>query len=753
VLYAGWQVFRWPSTHRELFGDVFFYPVDIAAIATAWAASRRCRKRRRLRSAWRLLAAAFLVYLLGDIVFTVYEAIGSKPYPSLADVFYLAFYPLMLWGVLRFPSGRRSPAERVRLGLDLLIVAIGGTAVVTYFVLGPTIADSGSDPLEAAISIAYPVGDVVLMVGLGSVLLRGSTPSSIVALRFLAAGLLFFVAGDLVYGYLTIHSTYQGGDPVDSLWMAAVVVFALAGAAQSAPEPSTDQLSASELPRASWAPFVAIAVSYGLLLGVHGRDRLFPDATMLFAAVLVATLVSARQFLAQRDLVRTQRRLSYQSLHDSLTGLPNRALAVDRAEQMLLRARRSLAPVAALYVDIDGFKRVNDSFGHATGDELLRVVATRLAGAVRTSDTVARLGGDEFLVLLDASTFDAGPELAAERIATVLSQPVRLHGADGRTLSITASIGIAVGPQESAAELIRNADFALYEAKTRGKNRWVVFESSMQTAVSDRLELELDLKEALRRDQFFLHYQPIVELQGETIVAVEALIRWEHPTRGIVSPATFIPLAEQTGLILPVGRWVLAAACAQTAAWQRDGHDIGISVNVSPSQIDQDGFVTEVADILASTALRPETLTLEITETALMRDSATVSQRLTKLKALGVEIAIDDFGTGYSSLAYLRQLPVDVLKIDRSFIASLATSPDSQALVHTLVELGKALRLHTLAEGIEDRDQLRQLQSEDCDFGQGFLLGRPADASAVERLLSGEGEESAPDSGASVVGR
>ncbi|MGZ6588972.1 MAG: putative bifunctional diguanylate cyclase/phosphodiesterase [Solirubrobacteraceae bacterium] len=728
VVYAGWQLFRWPPGHRELLGDVFFYPVDIAAIAAGLAASRRCADQSRLRSAWRLLTLAFIAWFAADVVFTGYELAGSKPYPSVADGFYLLFYPLMLWGLLRFATGRIGFSERLRLGLDLAVVAIGGSAVVIYLVLGPTVVQSGPDPLETMISIAYPVGDMVLLVGLGAVLLRRPPASSVRALGFVAAGLVFFVTADLVYGYITLHSSYQGGDPVDSLWMVSIALFAVAGAAQTRPDPKSVLADVPRRRRASWAPYIAVATGFGLLIIDHR------DLSLVIIAVLLATLVSFRQFLAQKDLLRTQGRLSYQSLHDALTGLPNRVLVIDRAEQMLARARRTGRPVAALYVDIDAFKHVNDSLGHATGDEVLRVVSARLLEVVREADTVGRLGGDEFVVLLEDLTLDAGPELVSERICQVLNQPIDVH-ARGQTLSVTASIGVALGQRGSADELLRDADFALYEAKGAGKNRWIVFESSMQRAAQDRLELEMDLRSALDAGQFFLLYQPTFDLRCETITGVEALIRWRHPIRGVIPPDTFIPLAEQTGLIVPIGRWVLRAACHQAAAWHRQSRALGVSINVSARQLDDAGLVDEVAQALAITGLDPATVTLEITETTLMRDADAAASRLRELKALGVRIAIDDFGTGYSSLAYLRQFPVDALKIDRSFISAIATSGESKAMIHTLVQLGKTLGLETLGEGIEEQFQLRQLQLEHCDSGQGFLFARPLQPEAIDEML------------------
>jgi diguanylate cyclase (GGDEF)-like protein len=456
---------------------------------------------------------------------------------------------------------------------------------------------------------------------------------------------------------------------------------------------------------------------------------------LLFALVLVLTRSRER---ALGMVYEKTGELRHQSLHDALTGLPNRVLALDRAEQMLRRARRQQIPVAALYLDVDGFKHVNDTFGHAAGDELLRIIATRLQGVVREGDTAARLSGDEFVVLVEGSALDAGPELVAERLLEVLRRPYELDGQNARPLSLTASIGIALGERASAAELLSDADIALYEAKAAGKNRFMLFQSSMQTAARDRLTLEMDLAEALEQHQLFLQYQPTFDLQSERVIGVEALIRWNHPTRGVIAPIEFIPIAEESGLIVPIGRWVLQQACMQAAHWYRDGHRIGMAVNVSGRQLDDDELIEEVRRALAESGLDPTTLTLEITETTLMRDAEETAKCLRSLKQLGVRIAIDDFGTGYSSLAYLRQFPVDALKIDRSFISGIAGSKGSAALIHTLVQLGKTLDIDTLAEGIEEQSQLETLQREDCDHGQGFLFSRPLDVDAVEKFLNAE---------------
>jgi diguanylate cyclase (GGDEF)-like protein/PAS domain S-box-containing protein len=427
--------------------------------------------------------------------------------------------------------------------------------------------------------------------------------------------------------------------------------------------------------------------------------------------------------------------LAHRALHDPLTGLANRQLILDRAQQMLVRARRTGVPVAALFIDLDNFKDSNDSLGHGAGDQLLQMVAARLLGILRSGDTVGRLGGDEFVILAEGVPFAHGPETIAERVHEVLKPAFHLSGIDGMSITISASIGIAVGDRPSAEDLLRDADIALYRAKGGGRDQTVLFERSMQSAAKERLALKSELESALDNDEFSLLYHPIFDLQHIEIQGVEALLRWHHPTKGTIPPEVFVPLLEERGLIVDVGRWVLGESCREAAAWHRHGHRLSISVNVSMRQLESDQLYADVRDALVANELDPDLLILEVTESTLMRDSVATVARLNSLKQLGVRVAIDDFGTGYSSLAYLRQFPVDVLKIDRSFVADMSRSPDAAALIHTLMELGRTLGLETLAEGIETPEQLEGLRAERCDHGQGFLFAGPVPAAEITRLL------------------
>jgi diguanylate cyclase (GGDEF)-like protein len=465
----------------------------------------------------------------------------------------------------------------------------------------------------------------------------------------------------------------------------------------------------------------------------------------LLLALLVFVLGTSRSRAVLLVHERTDQ-LRHQALHDSLTGLPNRALILDRIGQMLARGRRQHTPVAVLFLDLDNFKDINDTLGHRAGDELLIGVGTRLASALREGDTVGRLGGDEFVVLTEGASLAGGARMVADRILDVLSTPFEIADSDV-PLAVTASIGIAEGDRSTPEELLQDADIALYQAKAAGKRCAVSFAPSMQEAVDDHRHLEVDLQGALLADQFFLEYQPTIDLSTGVFTGVEALIRWRHPERGVVQPDDFIPALESTGIIVPVGAWVLQEACRQGARWHEQGHRFTVSVNVSARQIERDRIIDDVHDALRVSGFDPGSLILELTETALMHDAEGTIIRLELLKALGVRIAIDDFGTGYSSLGYLRQFPIDVLKIDRSFVSGIADTTESAALVHTLVQLGKVLGLETIAEGIETDDQRIRLEDEQVDTGQGFLFARPLSVDDVDRLLGA----SAGKPGASVT--
>ncbi len=430
------------------------------------------------------------------------------------------------------------------------------------------------------------------------------------------------------------------------------------------------------------------------------------------------------------DRKALEEQLRHQAFHDPLTELANRALFRDHVENGLARARWRQEATAVLYLDIDNFKTVNDSLGHTAGDLLLRKFAIVLRECVRAGDTVARTGGDEFAILLEDATGEHSPEQVAERIAAALRTPLQIAGRD---VIVSTSIGItdAVESPGGADELLRNADVALHAAKGAGKARAERFEKEMYASVRRRLDLTADLRRALDRGEFRLVYQPIVNLATGRISEVEALVRWMHPVRGLVMPADFIPVAEDTGMIVPLGRWVLAEACRQASTWhalQPGRQQLVIGVNLSARQFADPHLVEDVAYTLRETGLRPSTLKLEITESVAMKDTAAAEAIMHALKRLGVKLAIDDFGTGYSSLHYLKRFPVDTLKIDRSFIDGLGADEQDTAIVQSVVALAKTLRLETTAEGIETTIQQSQLRVLHVEHGQGYLFARPLPA-------------------------
>jgi diguanylate cyclase (GGDEF)-like protein/PAS domain S-box-containing protein len=464
-----------------------------------------------------------------------------------------------------------------------------------------------------------------------------------------------------------------------------------------------------------------------------GENQLHdPD---LHGLVLSAHDVTARKALEEQ--------LSHQTFHDPLTGLANRALFRNRVDHAIARGQRTGSSIALFLVDLDNFKLINDGLGHSIGDRLLAGVAERLRDELRPSDTIARLGGDEFAVLVEDDVSELSAAAVAERLVAAIRPPVDI---DRQEVSVFASVGVSIlkvqGPDRStdsdADGLLRDADLAMYAAKAAGGNQHAIFDPSMHADLLTEARQRSELERALAEGQFVVHYQPIVELSSTRLVGVEALVRWNHPERGMVGPGAFIPLAEATGLIVPLGRWVLRQSCLQLARWRAEfpqATNVYMSVNLSARQFQAPGLIGDVAAAIAEAGVPAGNVTLELTETLLMRDTEATVDALAALKALGVKLAVDDFGTGYSALSYLRRFPVDILKIDKSFVDGVATNHEDAALAQTIVQLGRTLNLQTLAEGIESADQSSQLEALGCTYGQGYLFARPTAPEEVEALL------------------
>ena len=492
----------------------------------------------------------------------------------------------------------------------------------------------------------------------------------------------------------------------------------------------------------SWQSLLARVAAGHDTYAVEGR-YLRPDGTVVWASSHV-TLVrdesgEPQYFLAQlqdiTDRKVMEHELVHQALHDSLTGLPNRALLTDRLVQGIEGSRRRGSKIGVMFLDLDRFKTVNDTFGHATGDELLKHVADRISGVVRPGDTVARNGGDEFVVVCDDISVLETEQMAERAIAT-LSKPFSIWNHE---MTITACVGIAISDENATPEsLLRDSDAAMYRAKERGRGSIELFDEELRTRVERRMETESALRQALERNEFTVYYQPVVDLLTGAMVSAEALLRWDHPQRGAIMPDEFIPLAEETGLIVPIGAWVLEQACWQLVKWRRTvpSMSVSVAVNLSVRQTAAPDIAGVIEDVLRRTGARAEDLCLELTESIFMEDVVYFERALESLKALGVKLSIDDFGTGYSSLSYLKRFPVDAVKVDRSFVDGLGSDPHDSALVAAILAMAAALDLEVTAEGVETHDQLANLKNLGCHRAQGFYLARPMPAADLDRLIA-----------------
>lgn len=751
-----------------------------------WAA--RSARRFRLRLSWLLLTGGLLLSAAGEAFWSLLEFNQLEgPTPSPVNISFLSAYILALAGVLLLPVHATTRLERIKLLLETGIVVISAALVFWLFWLAPVLETGVAHGQELALAVAYPLGDLALC---WSVLFKLFSPLAEQRrgpVMLLTSGLFLQAGTNLVYGALFVTGVYASGHWLELGWFGVQVLFSLACLLQVSLPPESEARPIEALPGLTSLkiilPYLAVALSFGLLVFVHGAQH---DAYPLVLTVvgLIVGLSLLRQMISLWENVRLARqlqaelrerqqaqamlqslnveleqrvaertrellqvnehlrqseaRLSHEALHDSLTGLPNRALFMDRLGRALERARRyDDYGFAVLFLDLDGFKVVNDSLGHTLGDRLLVRIAWRLTDGLRAADTVARLGGDEFVVLLESVRETQDAVAAAERVLAQLAQPFEL---DEHRVFISASIGVVTSSPGyvRADNVLRDADIAMYHAKSLGKARYAVFDAHMHARAVQRLSLESELREAIERQEFYLTYQPILDLQRRRLSGFEALLRWRHPVRGVVPPGDFIPVAEETGLIVPIGQWVLHEACRQLAEWQAHfGCDLlfTVSINLSALQFRQVNLAQQVAETLAVTGLSAQCLKLEITESAIMEDVQAAIAMLNQLRALGVQVQIDDFGTGYSSLSYLHRFPVDTLKIDRSFIRRIGADGDNVEIVRTIITLAHNLGMSVIAEGLETPEQLERLTCLDCEQGQGYLISRPLEAEQILQFI------------------
>jgi len=742
--------------------DAVYQFIGVASVVCILIGIRLHRPEDRL--SWYLLAVGGTFFTLGDGAENVYGVIlhQSVPFPSVCDAFYLAGYPFVFAGVLRLT---RNPDHGTRREdyADAAIVALGALALSWHFLMNSYVHDPSLTTLGKLVILAYPIMDIALIFVVFRSLLFGASKQMF--RKILAAALIAMFVADFTYDLLVLHNSYQTGNPVDALFLVNYVLMGVAalhpsiGEMTPVPEPQTPNVyrresdGRSRIPVVAFAGFIPptillVASSLGFSVDVPVLSGL---CVAVFALIYLRMMwligqitgqtneiaVHARALEAshrQRDSLESD--LRHLAFHDELTGLANRALLHDRVEHALASAPRSGRSVALCFGDLDGFKTVNDTLGHHVGDSVLVRASRLLSSIVRPGDTVARLGGDEFAVLMvDVERPESVVDFA-HRIVTVLRDAPDF---EGNQVGLSISVGVAFAePEKTTEQLLSEADSAMYEAKEKGKNRVEVFQSSMRSRMLERLDLTNGFRWALGRSEFFLQYQPIVSLSDGRLRGFEALVRWSHPGLGVVAPLRFIPIAEETGFIVPLGRWVLVEACEQLAAWSTEGTgDLNLSVNLSRRQLISPHLADEVQTALALSGIDPHRLILEITESVLMEDPERAAQALARLRDMGIRIAVDDFGTGYSSLSHLQRFPVDILKIDKSFIDPLVTTdPGSSALVTAIIGLAQSLGLDVIAEGIEHESQLHRLVDLGCDKGQGYLMARPLDRDAAESLIA-----------------
>jgi diguanylate cyclase (GGDEF)-like protein/PAS domain S-box-containing protein len=853
-----------PGAQRAV-ADVAEVAIDFAAGVIVIRAAL-CSEARRTRLGWAVLGVATLIYGVGDGAWAWLDlGGGSTASPSLADLAYVSYYPVVVIALVMFQRASSSQGATLRFAIDSMIVLVGGGIVVWHTLFRPVLESLDPNPLSAALALGYPIGDLVLLFGVAATALRHPPEIDARALTALVGGLALMFVGDVGYGQLNLTGSFDLVRWPDVIYLSSTLLIALAGYFQAHPA-AMGQDRAKGLSR--WLlglPYVGLAAGYSVVIALALGNVTNELLEVLYAAVVLTAMVLIRQELVLRENSRLlmeqgrrvleeryralsanssdavvlvdrngvvteaspavarnlgvdgsrligrpisqlvhaddegrvkgfiadvaagrpvtqpidwrlwdvtgvwrqvetiaahhrddpsigqivlttrdvrerktlERQLSQVTLHDFLTDLPNRALFLDRVGQALTSAARSERRITILLIGLDGFERVNQSLGHDVGDQVLQEVSARLRDSVHNADTCARVGGDEFGVLLDGDPSPEDGMAAADRILVALRSPIEL---DRHMVDLTASIGISTAEhgETRAGDVLRTADVARSAARNRGGDQVVIFEPAMHEAVRTWLELETELRRAIDQKEFVLEYQPIVDLRDGELVGAEALIGWDHPTRGRMAPSVFLPLAEQTGQIDEIGAWALGAACTEAARWasSSSGRVPRVSVGVSAHQLADPRLAWTVQAAMAHASVAPSWVVLDLHESLLRPNNAGALGPLDTIHALGVQIGVDDFGTGYSSLAYLERMPITYVKIDRSFVAPLDDPRRGSGVVHAIVEMGRALNLTTVATGIDTATELRRLQELGCVLGQGRVFSPPLERDAMADLVA-----------------
>jgi diguanylate cyclase (GGDEF)-like protein len=709
---------------------------DFSALVVAGWASAACagvarRHPPSLRRFWNFLAVTMALSAFSRALWALQRVVsGETPHTPLVGLVFITGIVLGTVGILSNPAAPHSAAGRGRVMLDGVIVGLALVPIGWVLVFRDVAAAQLTEP-DHALALVYPTFDLVQLTILVAV--AGPARAMWRPLAMLGGSLAVRAVADIGYVWLLAHDTYVPGHPVDLGWPLTCL---LVGLATRYPPPA-ERVDVDETIVPPVPPWWRVALPYlpvgGAIVAVLLARRPTGQTPPLILVCVLGLLavLALRQGLVANENLRLVAQLRQLAYADQLTGLPNRLMFTRR----LRRAIREESPVSVLLLDLDGFKQVNDRFGHATGDALLVSIADRMRDAVDGDGTVARLGGDEFAVLVDADR-PVPAERLAERLLTALrpaddEEDVGTHP--------SASIGIAeYGPQHTThSDLLRDADIAMYAAKASGKSAYRTCTPALRESAVSRAELIAELRRAVDEEQLELEYQPIVDLATGLVRSAEALVRWRHPRLGLLSPGRFLPLAEETGLILPIDRWVIHEACRAAAVWRRAAPDATIAVNIAAAHLRRPDLIATVTGATSAAGLAPRALTLELTESALIEGSEAVLDRLRQLRELGIRIAIDDFGTGYSSLSYLHRIPATELKIDRSFVARLGEDARAYATVNMVSSLAEAFDLRVVAEGVETDRQHDAVAAIGCAHGQGYLYGRPGSLADLRSAFAG----------------
>jgi len=778
------------SEYKVILSDILFILLNFMTVICLWLAARHSKNiSGKYAKSWVILCLAQLLFAFGDLSWAYYEIIiKSAPFPSVADIFYLAYYPVFLIGILLLSHKIESKIKRINNWLDTGIIFISAGLGLGVYLLTPLLDSVAGETLFVQIlTIAYPLGDLILLSALLILIYNHPNEKLEYPIIFIAISISIQIVTDIAFSYQSLMGTYVSGGWLDSGWILGYLTLGIAGYLQSSlretTKRETSNLKSKIIVRnqiittlRSLLPYLLVLLTYFLLFENY-KNKTYVQMNLLFGGVgILVVLVLTRQFLSLSEnnhlninlenaikKVRSQSfivqeindtlrheigvrkkaeiRLAFNALHDSLTKLPNRVLFTDRLKHAIDYSKRHAEYIfSVFFIDLDYFKNVNDSVGHAVGDELLVYFTERVQKCLRKSDTLARLGGDEFAILLENNSTKKTSIVIAKRIQESLRPPYILAGTN---FYISASTGIVLNTKkyDNPVDILQDADFAMYQAKVLGRSRFVLFTSVLRTQAISRLELESQLRNAIDKHEFILNYQPIYSLAKKSLVGFEALLRWNHPERGVLLPVDFLSVAEDSEIIEQIGEWVIFQACLQMKQWHEkypQYQNLVININISGRQFRNPDFINLLNTVINDTGLKPDQIHLEITETVLIENQSRANNIFKSLQKMGFQIQIDDFGIGYSSLGYLQRFPVDTIKIDKSFIQSMGKEEKGSQLVNAMITMAHHLGMEVIAEGIETGKQLHDLKSMSCNYGQGYYLSHPLPSPEIDLLIQSE---------------